>query len=558
VSPHDAVLRVGSVIALATILLPVQVATAHAQDDMPARLVVVLSVDQLRGDYLERFRPHFGDGGFERLLTQGAVFTQAVYEHAVTKTCPGHAVVLTGAHAADNGVISNEWWNPATGRVEYCAFDAAAPLIGMEGEGRSPRRLRVPTLGDVLKLADSRTRVISVAGKDRSAIMLGGHLADGVWWAKDTLFVTSRYYADTLPDWIRRFNAARAFTRYFGSAWDRLLAPSAYATLGIDEAQGERDKAGMGLAFPHIIGAGGPRPGPHFIEALEYSPFHDDIVLEFALEAMRAEKLGLDEAPDILAVGLSATDRVGHAFGPDSHEMLDMMIRTDRLLARLFDVLEQEIGLDHVLVVLTSDHGVAPLPETVQQHRAGTAATRISADSIESLVDRALVKRFGGSGWVSNADAPYIYLNHATAQGRGVDADEAARHARDVLRQQPWIHTALTHTEVTGQRAAGSRTPLALSFDPRRSGDVMFAQAPWTVIQGDADGTTHGSQWLYDRHVPLIFMGAGIRPGTHTGYASVADIASTLAEVLRIPPPPAASGRVLSEALIPRAASAQH
>jgi predicted AlkP superfamily pyrophosphatase or phosphodiesterase len=272
-------------------------------------------------------------------------------------------------------------------------------------------------------------------------------------------------------------------------------------------------------------------------------------VLDFALEAIRAERLGLDDAPDILAVGLSSTDRVGHAFGPESHEMFDMVIRTDRLLARLFDVLEQDIGMNSVLLVLTSDHGVASLPETVKHHRATTTATRISADSIGSLIERALVNRFGGSNWVSSADAPYIYLNHSTVQEGGIDADEAARHARDVLRQQPWMHTALTHTELMELRAAGSRTPLALSFNPVHSGDVMFAQAPWTVIQSDADGTTHGSQWLYDRHVPLIFMGAGIRPGTHTVQASVADIASTLAAVLRIPPPPAASGRVLSEAL---------
>jgi arylsulfatase A-like enzyme len=547
VSSHPALRWIRGILLPALSLIPA--AAAQAQDDAPVRLVVVLTVDQLRGDYLERFRPHFGAGGFERLLTQGAVFTHAMYEHAVTKTCPGHAVVMTGAHAADNGIISNEWWNRAAGRSEYCAFDAAAPLVGGEGEGRSPRRLRVPTLGDVLKLADGRSRVISVAGKDRSAIMLGGQLADAAWWAHDTLFVTSRYYADTVPDWVRRFNGSGAFTRYHGRAWDRLLPPSSYAAQGTDNAPGERDKAGMGVSFPHTIGAGEARPGPRFVDALEYSPFHDEIVLEFALEALREERLGLDDAPDILAIGFSATDRVGHAFGPDSHELLDMMARTDRLLARLFNALDQDVGMRHVLLVLTSDHGVAPLPETIQRHRPGTVAARITADSIAALVERALVSRFGGTGWVSNADAPYIYLNRATALERGADIEDVARHVRDVLLHQPWIHAALTHSELAAVQAAGARTPLALSFNHVHSGDVMYAQVPWIVIQDDADGTTHGSQWLYDRHVPIIFLGAGIRPGTHSGHASVADIASTLAAVLRIPPPPTASGRVLSEIL---------
>ena len=218
------------------------------------RLVVVIAVDQLRADYIERFRPYFGAGGFNLFLQRGASFAQARYAHATTSTCPGHAVILTGSYGEVNGIIANEWYDTRTGRPTYCAEDAAVTLVGSPGPGRSPRKLFGATVGDVLRTATAgASRVVTVAAKDRSAIMLGGQLADAAYWIVDTLFVTSTYYRADLPAWVRGFNASGAMSRYFGRTWERLLPAAAYQMMGPDDEPAERDVAGMGRTFPHPL-----------------------------------------------------------------------------------------------------------------------------------------------------------------------------------------------------------------------------------------------------------------------------------------------------------------
>jgi predicted AlkP superfamily pyrophosphatase or phosphodiesterase len=531
--------------------------SAAAQDQQPdvreqqsPRLVVVVVVDQLRGDYLTRFRQHFGAGGFNLLLDKGAYFAQARYEHGATKTCPGHATVLTGSHPATTGIIGNDWWDIETGRVEYCAHDAGSALVGGVGEGRSPRNLVGSTVGDVLRLGnDGRSRVITVAGKDRSAIMLGGHLAEAAYWTQDTMVITSAYYRSELPEWVDAFNASGRFTTHFGASWDRLLPADVYAAR--DDQTGERDVAGMGRTFPHLLGAGEARPGPRFVNALEYSPYHNDVVVDFAIEALRNERLGRGDSPDVLAVAFSANDRIGHAFGPASHEVMDAMVRADRQLERLFRAIDEHVGLGSTLIVLTSDHGVADLPETARQIRPGAAAARLHPDTIAARINVALTARFGdpGSSWVASAASPYVYLNRAALEACEVSIGDAATAAADVIAGVPGVRQVLTRAQLEAMRAAGARSPALLSYHAARSGDLMYETEPGIVPQSDRDGTTHGSSWSYDRHVPIAFYGAAIRPGTFHRSVSVADIAPTLSAILGILPPPAAEGRVLTEAL---------
>jgi predicted AlkP superfamily pyrophosphatase or phosphodiesterase len=526
---------------------------ASAQSEPELRLVVILVVDQLRGDYIDRFRPYFGDDGFNRLMRDGARMTQGRYLHGIMKTCAGHATIATGASPAVHGIIGNDWWNLAADRVEYCSRDDASPLIGVERQGRSPKNLIGSTIGDVLKLATGgSSRVITVSGKDRSAIMLGGHSADAAYWMEDTLFVTSRYYTDAVPDWVLRINASGAVTSWFGETWGRVLAESEYAVQGADDAPWERDVGGMGRSFPHVLGTTETTPGPGFVRALEHSPFQNELVIDFAMEAVRSEGLGADAVPDILGVSLSGNDHVGHAFGPDSHEVLDMTVRTDRLLARFIAFLESEIGLENVVLVLTADHGVAPIPEYVQQEHPGLGGMRLSPGAVAQVAEAAMLRRYGGSPtgrWVRHQGGPYVYLSELALANRQIVAAEAEILVAAALDTMPGINAAHTRTDLVRMRAEAGDDPVVRSFHPERSGHVMYVSDPYVVEDGEPDGTTHGSPWSYDQAVPILFLGGGIRPGAYHGDAFVIDIAPTLSLLLGIDRPPAARGRVLTELL---------
>jgi len=516
----------------------------------PPRLVVVVVVDQLRADYIDRFRPFFGEGGFERFIKDGARMTRARYRHGITVTCAGHATILTGSSPAVSGIIANEWWNAGQGRVEYCARDDDSPLVGVHGQGRSPKNLVGSTVGDVLRLSNGgRSHVIAVSGKDRSAIMLGGRVADAAYWMEDTLFVTSKYYRDTLPEWVRNFNASGQATSFFGRTWDRVLPPAQYAGQGPDDAPWERDKGGMGRAFPHVLGSAESTPGKRYVEALEYSPFQNELVVDFAIEAVRNEGLGGDNAPDILAVGLSANDRIGHAFGPDSHEVLDMMVRTDRLLARFLDFLDQQVGLDSTVVVLTADHGVAPVPEYAQSRLPGLGARRVRSRTLTAVAESTLVHRFGPSPdrrWVAFHDAPSIYLNETALEHSDIPVDSAAVLVANAIARVPGINSVRTRAELLRLRLDGDTSPVSLSFFPGRSGHVVYVPDPYVVVEPEPDGTTHGTPWSYDQSVPVLFLGNRIRVGSHDDEVHVVDIAPTLSVILGIDRPAAATGKVLT------------
>jgi predicted AlkP superfamily pyrophosphatase or phosphodiesterase len=315
------------------------------------KLVVVIVIDQFRADFLQRFRPYFSPGGFNLFSRRGATFTEAAYQHAVTLTCPGHAVVLSGTYANVNGIISNQWYDPASGRQEYCAADTAVTLVGTSGEGRSPRNLIGSTVGDELKRATGgRGRVITLAGKDRSAIMLGGHQADAAYWFADSLVVTSTHYMKALPDWVSRFDAPRRVKSYAGKSWGRMLPRAAYSSTGPDDVAAEENIGGMGRIFPHPLA---PDSSRRFFDAFETSPFQDEVLFQFARAAVINERMGQDNDPDLLGISLSANDLVGHAFGPNSQEVMDVTVRTDRLLQAFFNFLNQRIGLRNVLIVLT-------------------------------------------------------------------------------------------------------------------------------------------------------------------------------------------------------------
>lgn len=547
---------------LCVLLLAVAPLSVRAVAPAPA-LVVVISIDQFRGDYLERFRPHFSAGGFNLLLERGAVFVDAHHRQAYTKTGPGHAVMLTGVHADLHGIIGNDWLDNVTYERISCVGDPAAPIIGLPlGAaprrpgvddpylGRSPRNLLAATVGDELKVArGGRPKVIGIAEKDRAAILMTGRLADAAYFIEHGRMVSSTYYLPALPAWVDAWNAARKIDAYFGRVWDRLLPAEAYAGVGPDDAEGEDARSGqLGRTLPKTITGGATAPGAEFYEAFENTPFGNDVVEDFAETAIVAENLGGREGvTDVLCLGFSANDHVGHLWGPDSHEVMDTAVRTDRTLERFFKFLDARLGLDRCLVVLTADHGIAPMPERLAALRPVVPAGRIEGATVLAAAEQALNRAFGtlaeGRRWVVRDDAS-ILLFPDSLREKQVDRVAAQNVVRDALLTLDFVQAAYTRDQL--ERGAvtddyGRR--MRLSFNRARSGDVIYQAKPYYFSR--ASGSNHGTPYRYDTHVPLVFCGPGVAPGRHPGRVGTDDLAPTLAHLLGLVAPPQAGGRVL-------------
>lgn len=516
------------------------------------RLVVGIIVDQLRADYLERFADLFGEKGFHRLKTQGAYFANAHYLHACTYTAPGHAVVTTGSTAAVTGVIGNKWYDRETGRVIESITDGETAGVP-EGKGASPRRLLVSTLGDELKAAtNGQAKVIGISLKNRAAVLPAGRAADAAYWFDDKRgqMQTSTYYMQALPDWVTAFNARRIPDQWFGKTWEKALPESAYARCDADDAPYEGRFAGGGPAFPHVVGRG-DKPNARFYDEFAMTPWANDFLADFAAAAVENERLGADAVPDLLTISFSANDLVGHAFGPNSHEVLDITVRTDRTLARLLDLIDRRVGLDKTLIFLTADHGVSPVPEYAQRRRLNSR--RISFEQTAVTIKRALDARFGEGRWFAGFSAESVYFDLQTIAEKKLDRAEVERAAAEAALTVPGVAAAFTRTQILS--GGLPRTPTAqrvqMAFHPQRSGDVFLVPEPFCFFSEEeyTSATTHGAPYAYDTHVPVILMGAGVRPGVYFAEASPSDIAPTLALLLGVAAPNGTVGRILAEAL---------
>lgn len=536
----------------------VLVAAAAEEPKAPPPLAVVISIDQCRADYLERFRPFFGQGGFERLLGAGMDFTECHQRHAVTNTAPGHATILTGVHANIHGIISNEWRDPVTLAPVGAVEDPNSPLVGYNpapGEkprpGRSPHRLLATTVGDQLKLRFPATsHVVALSAKDRQAILLGGRLADAAYWLEAGQFVTSTYYRKELPAWVAEFNRGQHVEKDFGRVWDRALPEDAYNRVqGADDAPGEESRLGLGTTFPRKVDGGSAQLTSKFYDAYRLTPFLGDLIVEFAKQAIAAEKLGRHETSDLLCIGFPQVDYAGHSYGPDSHEVMDLLIRLDRSLAELFGYLDREVGAGRYVVVLTADHGVTPLPERVQAFGRGVAAGRFAPADLVHGIELELTRLHGSpapaSSWVVR-DSYGLRIVPAALQGKKVRRDELTKEIRDLAAAFPQIQQAFTREEVLatppGDQSVLGR--IRLSYYPQQSQDVVFFLKPY-VVDRDPAGTNHGCPYDCDDHVPLLFFGPGVPHGTRTDRVGVDNLAPTLSALLKIPTPPQAqAGRL--------------
>ena len=544
--------RTSLIVCIALFLLPAAASAA----DRP-RLIVVVSVDQLAQDYLIRFRENFDPAGaFRRVFDHGSHYTQCHHRHAFTITGPGHAVQLTGAYPNITGIVANEWLDRTSGKTIYCMADPAVEIVGTTStKPMSPKNLLVETVGDVLKLRTSgRSKVFGIAVKDRAAILMTGHDADAAYWLENNVWVTSTYYRPDLPAYLRVLNEGRQIERYRGHVWKLSLPPGQYVNRGPDENTWENPPKGWTTAFPHQVAGPGELSAYDFAEQVLRSPMGNQLTLDAARAIIEGEQLGRDEFPDILCINLSTNDYVGHAFGPHSLEVEDLTYQTDRQLGELLTWLDEHVGRGAWTFALTADHGVAPIVEVARQHRLPAIRNPLGSlsaakDKLEARLRKRLRVATADPPLVQKLDDKQIFLQ----QDHPAFADDAEKFrlaqslTRQWLLEQEHVVTAVTRDQIAAGVQGQLHQQLARAFHPRRSGDVLFVLAPYCVP--GSKGTTHGSPWHYDTHVPCLLVGAGIAPGTHHRPVSPACLASTLAELLGTNWPSANAEQPLREAL---------
>lgn len=508
----------------------------------PPRLVVWFTVDQMRGDYLRRFGSHFGEGGFRRLLQTGVLFEQAHHSHAITETAPGHATLFTGAEPRIHGIIGNSWLNEegqdVASVVDTGEWLLAPGLPRDHAVGRSPHRLKVPTVGDSLRQATAgRARVVGISLKDRGAILPAGHAGTAFWWGSEG-FVTSTYYFAESPSWLAEHQKAYPLDAYLAEPWSLTMPEEEYALPPSLRQEGHDGLWGAG--FPHVAREGA---SPSFL--LKTSPFGDVATFDLARRVVREFDLGSDAVPDLLSISLSSTDYIGHFYGPRSREMEDQITRLDAQLAGFLRFVDETVGQE-VLVVLSADHGVEDSPEAWQQ--AGLRGGRLTEEAVALVVKSALTEEYGSARYLKNVASPYVYLDTAAIGRTGQSGAEVRRVVAEALTEMDLIFWARPVDELTG--VSEVELQVARSVEESRSGDVYIVPKPGVhFVQEATLFATHGSPWARDQHVPLIFSSPHLRATRVERRVDVRSIAATVSELLSIEPPAAQKQAALPEVL---------
>jgi len=491
-------------------------AAAERDVHVKPKLVVAIVADQFRYDYLLRFAKEY-NSGLHRLINQGAVFSNARFEHYPTYTSVGHAALLTGAYPGISGIIGNTWYDRESGKLTPSAADEPTRIVGgSEGIGSSPRNLLVSTIGDEMKIASQgKSKVFGLSLKDYSGILATGRMADAVYWfdSKSGNFVTSSYYQKDLPEWLKTFNSKRVADQYKGRNW-------------------------AGSALPEEIGT-------RLYGMIQYTSFGNELLERMAEDLIRGEKLGSGAETDLLVLSFSSNDMVGHNYGPDSPQVREISIATDKILGNLFHFLDSQIGMTHVMVVFTSDHGVAPMPEenSVRKMPGG----RLDFAVVKDAVQKALVEEFGDGKWILASPEETLYLDWNLMDEKKLTREQVTAVAAQAALQIPHVFRVYTREQLLKGQAAddivGRR--LTRSYSAKRGADLYVLADPYFMFLKMS--TTHGTAFGYDTHVPLIFMGPGIKAGRYHQSTSMNDIAPTLATILDIEIPSGSEGRILSE-----------
>jgi len=505
-------------------------ARAQADTSNTPTLVVFLTIDQMRPDYLPRFEKQL-TGGLKRLYDQGAVFLNGYQDHAITETAPGHSATMSGRFPYSTGIVTN------SAGVE----DPLAPMIGGGGPGASPFRFRGSTLTDWIRLATPRSRALSVSRKDRGAILPIGRQPEEVYWyASDGRFTTSTYYHDTLPGWVQAFNAKKIPETYAGSAWTLLLPAKEYPELdSVDFENG-----GRGVVFPHPF----PANPADAARAFMAYPSMDSLTLQFALNGIQSLGLGAGPVTDVLAVSLSTTDAVGHAYGPDSREIHDQILRLDRYLGIFFDSLFKLRDANRIVVALTADHGVQPNPWA---HARATKGVPVYVD-LEPIIATTAEKlaAHGADPKALRVDESMVTVDRDLLSRAHVDADSLLRTFANDVKQVPGIQRVDRVKDLTKRDTVTdyvARRWLHM-LPPDLPVDLVITLQPYAYWEGSIPAT-HGTPNDLDARVPVIFYGSMIKPGKRDDVVRVVDIAPTLAKIVRVRPTERLDGRVLTQVL---------
>jgi predicted AlkP superfamily pyrophosphatase or phosphodiesterase len=547
--------RFTAVLVLVAVLLGAGTVSAAPAPRRVPKLVVILVVDQMRGDYVEQYGSNW-TSGLRRLMDEGAWFREAAYPYMTTVTCAGHSTIVTGSLPRTHGITGNSWYDRESGRLANCVADADEKLISYGTPatgGTSTKNLLVPAFPDELRAQTSvAPRIVTASMKDYTATTLAGRRADAVVWFNMTAraFATSSAFTKEPVPFVANFVKSHPIAAYFGKSWDKLLPESAY--LYADDGIAEKPIGNGTNKFPHLLRGATNAPDAGFYAAWEASPFSDEYLGQFAETAIDALKLGQGQSIDYLAVSFSALDLVGHSFGPRSHEVQDVLARLDRTLGALLAHLDRSVGRRNYVLALTADHGVAPIPEQIIE--LGMSGGWLSAGDLIARIDKALEPTLGPGRKVATVAynslyfAPGVYeklLANPAAMSAALDAVSTAPGIARVFRADELAHP-FAASEDPMERAA------AANLFPERTGDLIVITRPYYMFA--STGTTHGSPWGYDQHVPLFLLGQGIKPGQYLEAASPVDIAPTLAFLSGITLA-AAEGRVLNEALLPAGAS---
>ena len=538
-------------------------------DDKP-KLILQITVDQLRGDLPTRYYDRLGEGGFRYLWESGVVYRDAHHGHANTETIVGHATLATGAHPSNHGMIGNLWFDRETGFTTYNVEDGRYRLLtkgasvdaeteidptqrAARSEGRSPAAILVTTFADELRSnTGGKSKVIGVSVKDRGAISMAGHSGTAYWFSKASgEFVTSTYYLDQYPDWVNAFNAGEPAQRFAGTEWQLLHDRDTYLFGDSDDRPWETDIGGFGRTFPHSFGDG---TSPYFTTWLTLSPPGDRLVLDFTKQALVEEQLGQDADTDYLAVSFSSTDYVGHVFGPSSLEAEDNILRLDRTLAELFEFVDEKVGLDNTLIVLSADHGGPDTPGYLNE--LSIPAGYVDPDSwdkdaaIERVKEQFKIK----GDLIAAYDHPYVYFSDAVKNDGRIDKAALEAAVVEELLKFDGVSLAVSSSALREGKLPDTETyrPVINNFNPKRSGEVFIVFEPnWFIndMEGLTVASTHGSPWRYDTYVPIVFAGMGLEPRTVDRRVQTVDVAVTLSAFMGIKPPSGSAGVPLTEVL---------
>jgi predicted AlkP superfamily pyrophosphatase or phosphodiesterase len=507
------------------------------------KLIVFISIDQMRADYFERYNQYF-TGGLHRLYSSGIVYSNADLNYSASETGPGHATLGTGCFPWKSGILSNDWIERTTMNEMYCVSDTTSKAVDSVGGGFSPRNLMVTAIGDWLKKQSPESKVITASFKDRAAILMGGKNPNFAFWYNRTIggMVTSDYYTKALPLWVKTFNASNWSEKNVPAQWTKSLSESIYSRIGPDEFAAEA-KWKNTTTFPHNFTAGKKA------EELAGSPYGDKFIVDFAMEAVKNEKLGQRNVTDILCISLSNCDYVGHAQGPDSHEMLDLLVNVDRYLEELFLFLEKNVGRDNFVVALSADHAVCPLPEFNSQFRNIDAKRYIYATDIKpkiELFNSSIKKELNSSEDILIKNA---FINYTAGYKAGLDSIQLEQKVRQgLLTVDAYVDIYFRRELITREKSDKLFIEkYRNSYYAPRGRDYLYRIRENCIISSRSYGATHGSPYSYDTHVPLIFWWNGIIPRKISRVVHSADAAPTLAKIAGFPSPKNIDGEYLKE-----------